>query len=105
MSPQNLCNMSEAEQSIQGFARHDCGVLFLCLYRSNLFLWFAIHPSHVICWGAGPVELEIYFVADGSSLVRKHIPVVRSGEQFPSDLRASLDDRLCRVVEYLVVDE
>lgn len=49
--------------------------------------------------------LEIYCLVDGPSLVWKHLLVIRSGVQFPSDLRAFLDDWLCRIVEYLVIDE
>lgn len=44
-------------------------------------------------------------MADGPSLVWKHILVVCAGLQFPSDLRSVLDDWLCCVVEHLVVDE
>ena len=51
------------------------------------------------------MELEVYYMADDSGLVRKHVLVFRSGVQFPSDLRPFLDDRLCRIVEYLVIDE
>ena len=51
------------------------------------------------------MDLEVHCVADGSGLVRKHIHVFHSGLKFPSDLRSFLDDRLCRFVEYLVVNE
>ena len=44
-------------------------------------------------------------MVDGSSLVRKHVLVVRPSIQFPSDLRSVLDDWLCRAIEHLVIDE
>ena len=49
--------------------------------------------------------LEVHRVVDDSGLVREHELVFRSGGEFPSSFRPFLDDRLCRIVEYFVIDE